>query len=621
MKKIVPFLALLFCTIWILTGAPDEKVKTTPRGALENAADGPWTDSVNVSKTGQFCNYPAVAADDQGNVHVIWVQYLQGRGQVYYNKGDYLGQWGTPTNLTQGEVRIGEGPWAEIQVDVNGNPNVVYSAVPADNYDVLMKRFRDNRWGPHENVSRTSIGGSAYPNLVIDRTNNDYYVFWQDDENAESPEQTYWEIMCRYLNGGEGQWVGAGVLPDGSHRTYAPQADIDEKSKIYLVYANRAMGDLTRVFFTESPNAKDWTKWEPVRDISGLTGVSFAYPQIAVDWAGNCYVVWMDTREGNVEVFFRKRVNRTWSDIENLSNSPAASEDPFVACNKETGEIYVTWEEGNKIKLRQYANGKWGEILNMTDTNSQSLRPHVYVTMSGTVHLVYADNRTGQWNVYHRSKMGRPPDPPQPPVDLRVTTKLDDSVTPNTKTNLLKWKENPENANIPRENYNLYRKEQGQTDNQYELIGTFPITVFSHEDTGLATAVKFVYAVSVTDTFEQESELSAPESENPIFPPLRLALETKINRILFRSEKINYLFWAHNPLNDPVATLSYNIYRKLSPEDDSQFALITTADANTFFYMDRGLSFSEKYTYAITVSDTEGHETPRSRAVIGEEDD
>ncbi len=456
---------------------------------------------------------------------------------------------------------------------------------------------------------------------MIDRNNNDYYVFWQDDENRAFEHQVYWEIMTRHMNGGEGKWIGGGVLPEPNARAYSPEADIDANSKIYLAYANRGSGNKTRVFFTENANAKDWNTWAPVVDISGGTGLSFAYPQIAVDWKGNCYVIWMNIRDSIIEVYFRKRVNGKWGTIENLSKSEVDSEDPTIACNKETGEIYVAWEEKKKILLSVYSGGKWSEPVNMTANNSQSVRPHLYVTTTETVHLVFSDDRTGQWNIYHRSKMGRPPEPPMPPINVQLNTSLDQSVTPNTKTNLVKWKENSENEGIPREFYSVYRKQEGQNDNQYALLTTIPVTTFSHEDTGLPTNIKYVYAVSVTDSFEQESELSEAETENAVFPPIDLALETKINRVLFSQEKINYLSWGHNPLNDPVPSLSYNIYRKLTTEDNSQLVHIYTADANTFFYMDRGLSFTDKYVYSITVSDTEGHETPKLKAVIGEEED
>jgi hypothetical protein len=620
MKKSVIFFGILFCAMLILTGAPDEKVKLTSIGNPLKVADTEWTVPLNISKTGSFCNYPAVAGDEVGNVHAIWVQTV-GKRQVFYNKGDRDRNWGVSKNLTAGEVRIGEGPWAEIEVDTKGNPQVIYSAVPSDNYEALMKRYQNGSWGGHENVSRTFYGGTAYPDLVIDRNNNDYYVFWQDDEFRAFDEQVYWQVLTRHMIGGEGKWIGGGVLPEPNNRAYSPEGGIDANGKIYIAYANRASGNKTRVFFTENANAKDWNTWAQIIDISGGTGLSFAYPQIAVDWAGNCYVLWMNMRAGYIEVYFRKRVDGKWKEIENLSNSDVDSEDPTIACNKETGEIYAAWEEKKKILLSVYSNGQWSEPMNMTDNNSQSVRPNLYVTTNGTIHLVFSDDRTGQWNIYHRSKMGRPPEPPKAPINVRLNTSLDQSVIPNAKTNLVKWNENPENEGIPREFYSIYRKQEGQNDNQFALLTTVPMTALNYEDTGLPTNIKHVYALSVTDSFEQESELSQFAWENAVYPPMSLGLETKINRVLFSQEKINYLSWGHNPLNDPVPSFSYNIYRKLTTEDNSQLVLIHTADSNTFSYMDRGLSFTDKYIYSITVRDSEGHETPKTKAVVGEEED
>ena len=163
MKKSTIFFGILFCALLILSGSPDENTKLTSRGSPQSAVDTEWTPPLNISKTGSFCNYPAVAADDLGNVHAIWVQTV-GKRQVFYNKGDKDRNWGVSKNLTAGEVRIGEGPWAEIEVDTKGNPQVIYSAVPSDNYEALMKRYQNGSWGSHENVSRTSISS---PHRII----------------------------------------------------------------------------------------------------------------------------------------------------------------------------------------------------------------------------------------------------------------------------------------------------------------------------------------------------------------------------------------------------------------------------------------------------------------------
>lgn len=607
MKKkntiIIIFSFFMIGALLLVSQAADVKID---RPGFKAAASEEWSEPVNVSMSGSPSYDAKVAVDQEGNVHVIWVEEDGGQ-RVFYN-ANLSGEWGTPQNITKGEVRIGEGPWPEIEVDNNGVPCILYSAVTEGNYEAVLNRYINGAWTGHWNVSKTSNGGSAYPCIVIDRNTNDYYVLWQDDANRAFEEQTYWEIWMRYLRGGSGSWIGGGILPDRQHRAYTPQAAIDAKGGIYVIYANRALGNLTRVFFTQNKEPKDWNKWTDSIDISGSTGLSFAYPQIACDSEGNVYVVWMDNREGNIEVYFRKRVKNKWSAIINLSNSAGPSEDPTVAVNKETGDIYVAWSEGQKIYFREFKDGQWLDAVNLTAYSSSSAHPHLYVDQGGSIHLVFTDNRTGAWNIFYRYRLGKPLREPVPPVNLTLSTSLDEATS--TKNNLLGWEANEENAGLDIQNYRIYRQEE--TGGSFELIATVDGATFSYHDQGLPTNMKYRYAVSAIDKWDQESSLSEPVAEERIFAPLSPSLETFVNRVLFYREKIIKFSWQHNPLNDPLNLSHYNIYRKKASAVDSAFKLISTVDAGTFSYTDRGLSFDQKYAYAVSVVDAEGNESPRS---------
>jgi hypothetical protein len=609
MKKkttFILFILIMIGSFLLLGQAADIKID---RPTFRAAVTQEWSEPVNVSMSGSPSYDPKVAVDGEGNVHVIWVEEDGGQ-RVFYNT-NLSGQWGTPQNVTKNEVRIGEGPWPEIEVDNNGVPCVLYSAVTEGNYEAVLNRYINGAWTGHWNVAKTSNGGSAYPCIVIDRNTNDYYVFWQDDANRAFEEQTYWEIWMRYLRGGSGSWIGGGILPDRQHRAYTPQAAIDSQGGIYVVYANRALGNLTRVFFTQNKEPKDWNKWTDSIDISGSTGLSFAYPQMACDNAGNVYVVWMDNREGNIEVYFRKRVKNKWSSIINLSNSAGPSEDPTVAVNKETGDIYVAWEESQKIFFREFKEGKWLDPVNLTEYSSSSAHPHLYVDQGGSIHLVFTDNRTGVWNIFYRYRLGKPLREPSPPVNLSLSTSLDEATS--TKNNQLTWEANEENIGLDIQNYRIYRQEE--SGGSFQLIATVDGETFTYHDQGLPTSMKYRYAVSAIDKWEQESGLSVAVGEERIFAPLSPSLETYVNRVLFYREKIIRFSWHHNPLNDPLNLSHYNIYRKEASAGDSAFELIATVDAGNFTYSDRGLSFNQKYAYAVTVVDAEGNESPRSPTV------
>jgi len=601
--KVYLLLIILSGVLLLFTQATELKIG---RPDFQTMVTEEWSDPVNISMSGTPSYEPKVAADGEGNVHVIWVEE-DGGERVFYNT-NLSGEWGVPQNITKSEVRIGEGPWPEIEVDNNNVPCILYSAVTEGNYEAVLNRYINGAWTGHWNVSKTSAGGSAYPSIVIDRNTNDYYVFWQDDANRAFEEQTYWEIWMRYLRGGSGSWIGGGILPDRQHRAYTPQAAIDAKGGIYVIYANRALGNMTRVFFTQNKEPKDWEKWTDSIDISGSTGIEFAYPQIACDNAGNVYVVWMDHREGNIEVYFRQRIKNKWSAIMNLSNSGTPSEDPTVAVNKETGDIYVAWEENQKIFFREFKNGKWLEPVNLTEYSSSSAHPHLYVDQGGSIHLVFTDSRTGSWNIFYRYRLGQPLRQPEPPLNLSLVTSLDEATS--TKTNKLSWQANEENESLDIQNYRLYRRKEGA--GSFQFIAAVEGTTFEYLDQGLPTSVKYQYAVSAVDKWEQESSLSEAVSETRIFAPLSPSLTTYVNRVLFYREKIIRFTWRHNPLNDPLSLSHYNIYRKKASAGDSAFNLISSVDANTFEYTDRGLSFDQKYAYAVTIVDADGNESSRS---------
>ena len=606
MLKRISLLIFFFVYITTLTANADNRVINGNNFQVDVEK---WSDVVPLSKTGVPSYDPKVAVDSNGNAYVVWVE----NGKSVYFNTNSSGEWGNPQNVSLGEVQIKEGPWPEIEVDNKGVVNVVYTGIADGNYEVVINRFADGFWSGNNNVSRTRNGGSAYPTIVIDPNTNDYYLFWQDNANRVFKEQVFWEIVMRYLNGGKGSWSSGRILPDNQKRAYAPQATIDGNGAVYLVYANRAAGNITRVFFTQNKNPKDAEKWTNPIDISGMTGLSFAFPHIACNNQGNVYVVWMDNREGNIEVYFRKRVKGKWYAIENISNSPLPSRDPKIAVNKETGDIYIAWEENQKIYFREFKNGQWIDPIDLTQNSSPSAHPHLYVDQGGSIHLVFTDKRSGAWNIYYRTRMGTPLKKPSPPLNLHLSTTYDEATK--SKTNHLNWEINPENEKIEIAYYLIYRKEEGK--NSFKLINKVDGTKLSYRDKGLSVSIKYQYAIAAEDKWEQLSTLSEVASEARVFPPLHTLLETHINRFLFYREKVNKIYWNPNPLNEAVNISSYRIYRKKAASSDLNFTLIATIspEPDSTEFIDRGLSFDSKYAYAISTVDSNNNESALSSLV------
>jgi len=577
-----------------------------------------WTKRVDISKSSRVCAFPKVTGDELGNAHAIWNAASGGRG-IYYTTNKN-GEWGTPEFITPGGVRVKEGPWPEIALDTKGNVCVVYTAVTDGNYEIVYTRKRGNSWDSHENVSATPRAGSVSSSILIDSRNNDYFIHWQDDIDRPTDNASYWRTYVRYKEGGEGKWRGAGAIGDAAGRDYGPEAAMNSEGTMYAVWGSRR-GGISHVNFVQSKTPKVNSSWTKPLDISGFSGVKWAEPQIACDNNGNVYVVWQQDKGGNREIFFRKRVNGTWHDIENVSQTEGPSEFPTVAADRETGKIYVAWHDRTpnnwEIYLREFEGGKWGEIQNMSNTGPTSARPDLYCDSGGGIHLVYLENEGETWNVFYRKKEGTYNFPIYPPLNVQVDTVLDDTdaSTP-TKTNTITWVENPENALHSEITYLLYRKEHGQNDNQYEEIATLSGDTYSYEDENLPTSTKYWYRLKSFSQWDEVSEdYSNTATENWIWPVLAVFLKTEINEFLFFKEKINTVSWTANPLNDAITIDKYNIYRKEESDPDSDFALLASVEGNVLQYVDQKLPLDKQFAYFVMVVDIDGNESLSSQPV------
>jgi fibronectin type 3 domain-containing protein len=144
------------------------------------------------------------------------------------------------------------------------------------------------------------------------------------------------------------------------------------------------------------------------------------------------------------------------------------------------------------------------------------------------------------------------------------------------------------------------------------LIASIPPDTYRFEDSGLPLSQKYTYGMTAVPKDGIESDISAFATEAGIFPPLSLACRTAINNALFRREKINMISWQENPLNESGAVIRYNIYRRKSTQEDSEYQLIAFVEGNVLEYWDRKLPPGEKYYYVVTAVDPGGSESRAS---------
>ena len=602
--KLIPLSILFLVPALIFGGALFEdqiaEKNLTPSQA-KITADGP-SNPLKISSSGAKSATPLVVADSTGAAHVIWIEGTGRSGRVFYNTNK-SGSWGSPVN-TSSDIKIGgSGPWPDFAIDTAGRLHYVLTAVsPYPNYEIYYKQRSSSGWQSSVNVSGTAAvgsGGSACPTIATSPTNNNCYVVWYDDFN----DTDHWRLHFNYRS--SSGWSKTRVLPLGSG-TYTPEIDVDGQGRAHLIWIKRRRNSSV-IWYSSNSNPTDVNKWTGPISVSGESKEDWCEPDIAVDNQGNVHIAWIQNKDGNREIYVRSRINGSWGDRRNVSNTSTKSYLPRIAVDRNSGNVYVVWQERTGGKWQIYfaysQDSKWSATSAITRNSHESVTPDVYVDQSGEVHIVYSDNSSGGYNIWYVStrELGEIISVLYPPLNVRINTSLDGS--PDKKKNIVTWKKNSSNDNEKVKNYKIYRKQVSQGVSAYKLQKTVSNNTFRLEDSALSVNYKYSYVVTTLDNEGEESDHSNEVSEPLVFPPVNLSTTSVLDDT--KTKKINIISWKRNPRNDSTVK-NYKIYRK--EDGDASYKEIRTVSGSVYTYQDKSLPTGKKYVYRVSAEDKNNRE-------------
>ena len=119
------------------------------------------------------------------------------------------------------------------------------------------------------------------------------------------------------------------------------------------------------------------------------------------------HVVWYDKRDGNWEVYYKRSTDQgiIWGPDIRLTNNSSGSYYPRIAASGLN--IHVVWmdlRDGNdEIYYKRSTDGglSWGTDTRLTDDADDSRRPCISVSGS-VVHVVWHDTRDGNYEIYYK---------------------------------------------------------------------------------------------------------------------------------------------------------------------------------------------------------------------------
>ncbi len=313
-------------------------------GAQDNIAIKISTHADNI--TGHDYN-PQVAVDAAGNSYVVWYGHDGNDYEIYWTKIDSAGTPGTIQIISTHADNVNRYDWyPQISVDSAGNSYVVWEGYDGVDSEIYWTKV-DNAGTPGtvqvisthaDNVSRNDYR----PQIAVDAAGNSYVVWYGHDGSGYS---IYWTTIDNAGTPGTAQMVSNhtdNIYGD----EYDPQIGIDTAGNSFVTWWGKRSKSYD-IFWTKVDNAGTPGTAQKISTHSdNISGYDYN-PQIAMDAAGNSYVVWYCYSTSGYDIYWTKVDNAgTPGTVLKVSTHPdnASGSDwfPQIAADS-AGNSYIVW--------------------------------------------------------------------------------------------------------------------------------------------------------------------------------------------------------------------------------------------------------------------------------------
>jgi hypothetical protein len=353
------------------------------------------------------------------NVYVAWRDSRNGKDDIYFNYStDYGETWQTmDIRLDTGDTPGASDSWW-LRIDSNdSNVYVVWCDHRNGERDIYLNYSADGGTTWQASDIRLDTGDTPGTNdskfPVMSSSGSNVYVTWQDYRNGST------DIYFNYSTDYGATWEASDIRLDigdtpGTHGSEAPWISCTG-SNVYVVWSDTRNGASDIYFNYSTDGGATWQASDIRLDTGEMPGTNDSYWQLVSSEGNNIYVVWMDERNGNTDIYFNYSTDggATWkaSDIRlDKGDTPGANDSasPWLTCSGLN--VYVVWED--------YRNGEKDIYFNCSTDGGRTWKtPDVRLdtgdvpgafrssfpkisSFENSVYVVWYDFRNGEADIY-----------------------------------------------------------------------------------------------------------------------------------------------------------------------------------------------------------------------------
>ncbi len=207
--------------------------------------------------------------------------------------------------------------------------------------------------------------------------------------------------------------VAATQVSTSADPSERPGLAVDPSGNVFVSWHDNG-GD-EEVFFSALRRSDLTSVYGPIRLTDDDAESQTTTHGIAIDKNADVFVVWQDARDGNDEIYFG-RADGTDGDgmvtEKRVSNDAGSSMIPAVAMD-EHGDVHVVWQDdrdGNQeiyyVKLSDYTGNQLFAPVRVTNDAGNSVTPAIVLDEDNNVHIVWSDDRDGNYDLFYAQLSG-----------------------------------------------------------------------------------------------------------------------------------------------------------------------------------------------------------------------
>ncbi|MGB3060974.1 MAG: DUF11 domain-containing protein, partial [Anaerolineae bacterium] len=327
---------------------------------------GSWSTPLRISNTAGTKSKPQIGADDQGGLHVIWAENTNQKRTSYYRFRSPAGVWSATEDYV-GNSNLDYNETPRLAVTPSGVAHSTWYS-DASGASGLHYATRDTNglWSP---IVRLAVAGGG-AQLILD-TNGALHVAW-----AEGSGSIFYKQRRT-----DGTWTGMQRVPTEPYSSVLSfSLFVGPDATVYVVWTTYSY----TVLYTERRVNQEWLL--PVL----MPATGYSYSPIVADRSGIVHTVWLDNMG---HMYYSRKIGP------DLWTAPAAvwpSERAVVASHRlvrdQQDHVYLVWRsaiDDHVYYARLLDNQVWATPVNASPGHNAIGGYAFTIAPSGMVNLVW----------------------------------------------------------------------------------------------------------------------------------------------------------------------------------------------------------------------------------------